>query len=159
VVGNKHDLEDLVQEDLHYNGGSVNATVMESLKLISTPKVESLMESLDREFGMDVLSGSYNKMKLFVNGVKNQPELAAWVLETMRVALRRKEVEPSDVLLQAYQKSRNNELTFIQTALATCATVSHMIAFAESVGSVDPALSQKLLDSSCHAQLFSTRPS
>jgi hypothetical protein len=36
------------------------------------------MGKIDMEFGMDVLTGSYNKLKLFMAAVKNSSELGAW---------------------------------------------------------------------------------
>ncbi len=156
--GDRYELKDLVSKEVRYQGGLINQTMIQVMRALQ-PFLESSvvmekLEKLDREHGMDVLTGSYNKLKLFLSAVKSSADSAAWVLESMIVALERKEVAVDSFVLATYQKKRNGEPNFLSTALATRTTISHLISLAEGVETFDVDLA-KLLKEKVTAKLRS----
>ena len=142
----KPDLKKLVSQDVRFHGGLVNTTmlrVITSLKPFLTPEIEGLLSTLDREFGMEVLTASYNKIKLFLAAVKNSAQVGSWVLATMILALRRGEVNPNDFKVDSYQKGKGRA-SFIQVACANLVIVCHFMALAEGVSQLDAPLAAKL---------------
>ena len=113
IGGSKSDLKALMKAQVQYNGGLINAAmlkVMDQLKKIDSDEVSRLFRQLDREFGHEVLTGSYNKLKLFCTAAKNA-DGAAWILMSQLVALRRKEVTVNDFPLTAYTKKLGKKPT------------------------------------------------
>ena len=100
-------------------------------------------EELDREFGSEVLTASYSKVRLLVLAVKHDQETMDWVLDAMLTALRRQEVTPDDFKIDAYQK-KANETNFIQHALTTRAVCQHLDSIASGIERVDANLGQRL---------------
>ena len=92
---------------------------------------------------MEVLTASYNKLKLLMQAVKNNTEVGSWVLATMIVALRRHEVAPSDFTVECYSKGRAQP-SFIQIACANRVIVCHCMSLVESVAQIDAPLAAKL---------------
>ena len=98
IGGSKPDLRKLMSKDLQYNGGLINAAMLKviaQLKTIESDESTYLFRLLDREFGQDILTGSYNKLKLFCSTAKT-PAGACWILMSQLVALRRQEVTVLD---------------------------------------------------------------
>ncbi len=142
----KPDLKKLILQEVRFHGAIVNTTMMrviQSLKPFLTSQVEGLLSALDREFGMEVLTASYNKLKMLMQAVKNNSELGSWVLATMIVSLRRREVDPSDFTVECYSKGRGQP-SFIQIACANRVIVSHCASLVESVVQIDAPLAAQL---------------
>ena len=95
VSADKIDIKKLQKFDLRFHGGQFNATMLSTMKamkpILESEQCMSLISALDREYGQGVLTGSYNKLKLFHSCIKGNTDTGAWVLETMLTALRRRE--------------------------------------------------------------------
>ena len=146
----KLNLTDLVQRDIRFNGGLINATMINVIKslqpMLQSKDVVEKLTQLDRQHGQDVLSGSYNKLKLLLAHLKGDTAMFAWVLESMITALNRKEVTANNFLLQSYQKTRNGSPNFVQMSMATRMMVEHLVALANGVATVDSDLACLLKD-------------
>ena len=105
--------------------------------------VDDLLDSLDREFGSDVLTGSYNKSRLLFTTTKNTPDMCAWVLETLLLGLRRGDATKEDFILAAFQKHKDTP-NFMEVALAKRFIIQHLISLKDNVASIDNDLGQKL---------------
>ena len=143
----KPDLKKLIHQDVRFHGAIVNTTMMRvilSLKPFLTSQVEDLLNTLDREFGMEVLTASYNKIKLLMQAVKNNTEVGSWVLASMIVSLRRQEVAPSDFTVECYSKGKSQP-SFIQIACANKVIVRHCASLVDTVAEIiDAPLAAKL---------------
>ena len=117
--------------------------VILSLKPFLTSQVEGLLNTLDREFGMEVLTASYNKLKLLMQAVKSNAEVGSWVLASMIVSLRRQEVAPSDFTVECYSKGKSQP-SFIQIACANMVIVRHCASLVDTVAEIDAPLAAKL---------------
>ena len=148
IGGPKPDLKKLMKLDVQYNGGQINLAMMKviaQLKTIESAEVLRLFRLLDREFGHEVLTGSYNKLKLFCAAAKNS-ENAAWILKSQLVALRRKEVTTANFALNAYQKEKTSEeANFMSVAMATRSLIKHLETVLEGVKAVDATLGEKMI--------------
>ena len=105
MFGKDLSVKDTVQRGIRFLGGQYNDTMAQTIKLMQsslmTPGNLKKLQDLDRIYGQDVLTGSYNKIKAFLSTTKNDPINCAWVLDQMSVALDRKEVNKDDFLLTA----------------------------------------------------------
>ena len=142
----KIDVKKLQGKGVKFNGGLMNTTmakVIDNLRRVSSDRSRRLLTQLDREFSMEVLSASYNKLRLVLNHVKADGDMFEWVLETMLVGLRRGEVSADDFKLDAFQK-KSGSANFIQCAIVVYEVVAYLRSLAASVASVDEPLAQKL---------------
>ena len=142
----KIDVKYLQSQDVKFNGGLMNTTMaktVENLKRAYTQGAKDLCANLDRQFGSEILTASYNKVRLMLNAVKSDPENFEWVLDAMTTALRRQEVTPDDFKYDAYQK-KSGEANFIQHAMTVRTVVQHFDAIATSIRAVDDRLGERL---------------
>ena len=158
----KLELNKLVKLELRHNGSIVNAamiSVIGALRKVRSPQVDALFASLEREFGSDVVTGSYNKLKLLIGTCKQMPESCSWVLESMLVGLRRKEVRVEDFLLHNFQSNRDGP-NFMQTSLAQMVAINHLVSLKDNVAAVDSSLAkileEKITSKLCRPALFNT---
>ena len=155
----------LAARDIRHQGGLINVTMVQTIKHIQntflhSPECMARLQKLDRIHGQDVLTASYNKIKLFLSTVKNDASTSQWVLDQMLTALDRKEVSKGDFLLDAYKKPRNGAANFVQMAMATKLMTEHCISIIDGLSAVDAELSQKLRDNVtsnlCNPALYNT---
>ena len=144
-------VKDLAQRDIRFHGGQVNTTMVQTIKLmqsswLSSPDCTAKLNTLDRNHGQEVLTASYNKIKLFLSATKNDAATCSWVLDQMLTALDRKEVGKSDFLLEAYKKPRNGSANFVHMAMSTKAMVEHCDSIVQGLFAMDEALANKLQD-------------
>ena len=136
----KLDLKECMKHNLRYNGAPINSTMVQvilNLRKVCDPEVVTLFASLEREFGVEVVTGSYNKLKYLLNAVKCVPESLAWVLETMLVGLRRGSFTAEHFTCTAFSSSRKGQPTFINKALAQMCIVKHLVTATDNVAAVE----------------------
>ena len=151
LIDKSVNVKDLALRDIRFQGGKFNTTMGQTIKhmqssMLSSKDCLARLHRLDRSHGQEVLTGSYNKIKLFLSTTKNEPMTIRWVLDQMLTALDRKEISKSDFLLEAYKKPRNGSANFVQLAMATKVMVEHYETVVSGLATVDATLSQKLQD-------------
>ena len=150
VLGSKDlNVKEMVQLDIRFHGGQFNQTMASTIKamqlsLLTSDHCMTTLQELDRVHGQEVLTGSYNKIKLFLSTCNNDNLTCAWVLDQIITALDRKEVGKGDFLLETYKKTRNGSANFVQMAIATKLMVEHCETIVEGLRGVDEALAEKL---------------
>jgi hypothetical protein len=141
-------VQDLVAKDIRFNGGLINASMMKAMGALGslvTPECRELCSLLERRFGYDVLTGSYNKLRMLANGCQKQGTGALqWALETMYIVLLRGTLDVSDFKNETFLKGRDGSPSWITVALTQRVVVQHLCTLAEGVGKVDPALAATL---------------
>ena len=144
ISNKKMDIKQLMRQEVQFNGGLINATMVKTIQQMSIldEHARRLLRILDREFGHEVLTGSYNKLKAFCAAAKTS-EGACFILESQLVALRRNEVTAADFLLSAYSKGSNGK-NFMQVAMANRCMVKHLKSIMDGVKAVDPDLGEKM---------------
>ena len=136
---------------LRFCGGLINPTMMKAVQGIKSNvnrKSREIIGELDRRFGRDVLSASYGKMRLLINGCSNRSSdvsvLVEWCLETMLIMLARKDCAPSDFAVSQFSKARDGTPSWIAQAIATRVIVQHMQSILDNVAQVDAVLASKI---------------
>lgn len=144
----KIDVKQLQSKDIKFQGGLMNTTMaktVEHVKKCLNDKIDKQYGDLDREYGQEVLTGSYNKVRLLLLAVKQDTDVLEWTLDAMMTALRRSEVTVDDFKVDRYQK-KNGEPNFVQHAVACRAIAMHLSSVADSILKVDEPLGRKLKD-------------
>ena len=90
-----------------------------------------------------MLTGSYNKVRLLLLGVKQDAAVLEWTLDAMVTSLRRREVTVDDFKVDRYQR-KAGEPNFIQHAVTCRIIAMHLASVAESILKVDEPLGKKL---------------
>jgi len=151
ITGGKHDLLALQKMKLHFCGGLINASMLKVAHLVvsvMSKDCRKLLSEIDRRFGRDVLSSSYNKIRLLITGCQHKSvpveSLLFWCLETMLVMLKRKECSPSDFTVLQFSKGRDGTPSWIAQAIALRAIVEHMQSILDNVAHVDAALANTI---------------
>ena len=141
---------DLQKENVRYDGGLVNVSMIRSInsiRLLLTPRGRELMSLIERRFGLKVLTGSYNKLRMLANGCsKAGPEGMDWCIEAMLMSLLRQTLEPGDFKNEVFLKGKDGSPSWISMALATKSVCSHLTSLAEGVSKVDEELSKILME-------------
>ena len=149
----KPDLKQLVDKDIRYQGGLINQTMLRTIVQLRSlqPSSKVLINLIDREFGKDVVSSSYNKLRNLLYGCSTgnkhevvNPEYVDWALQCLLVTLRRKEAEPSDFKGDTFTK-KGDRPSWIGVSLAQQAILTHLNSVVQGLGSVNKALSDSLL--------------
>ena len=144
----------LTAKKMAYNGGAINQTMLRTIQQLRamTSDAKITIAKIDREFGKDVLSGSYNKLRLLMYGCSSgarhetvHPEYVEWCCETLLVTLMRKEAEPDEFKVDTFSSSKETP-SWIQLAIATRAVVEHLATLVQNLGSVNKACSDQLQD-------------
>jgi hypothetical protein len=140
-------LADALKLELRFNGAAVNTTMVRTIHLVRqvvTDRSRQLMGMLDREFGQEVLSAQYSKLRLLLNSCKGKSETFEWVLEAMISGLRRKEITPEDLNTVNLSKPRNGAPSFVSICSAQQLLINHMQQVAAAVQSVDAKMADEL---------------
>lgn len=152
----KLDIIDLQKKQLRFAGGLINATMVKAvtgLRGILTPEARNLISEIDRRFGRDVLSGSYNKVRLLVGACQQKTgdgkEQFVWALQTLLVMLVRKDATVAEFTVTTFSKGKNGNPSWISQSLATRAIVRHIFHVVDSAGLVDQKLAQKIKEHVC----------
>jgi len=151
ITGGKHDLTALQKMKVQFGGGIVNATMLKvTHSVVQHMDVDcrKLVAEIDRRFGRDVLSASYNKMRFLIQGCSHKSrsieKLLPWCLETMLVTLMRKDAMPSDFTVTQFQKGKDGSPSWVSQAIASLAVVEHMQSILDNIGHVDQALADNI---------------
>lgn len=129
----KLDVVALQKRQLRFAGGLINPTMVKTvngLRSILTPEARNLISELDRRFGRDVLSGSYNKVRLLVCACQQKTgdgkEQFVWALQSLLVMLVRKDAGVAEFTVSTFSKGKNGAPSWIAQALAMRAIVLHI---------------------------------
>jgi hypothetical protein len=147
--GGKMDFKRLSALDLKFNGGSLNLTMHKTLMAISTvmsPELKNLVARLDRQFGLEVFSGSYNKIRLMILAC-SKGDIAAcflWNVEFLFVSLVRGDATPADFKTEIFSKSRSGAPSWVQSVCTTRLVVKHIQTIISKLEVVDPKLAKDL---------------
>ena len=149
----KPDLKDLVEKQIRYNSGLINQTMLRcAVQLQSVhDETKTLIAQLDREYGKEVLSGSYNKLRNLLygccTGAKRDlidADLVDWSVRCLLMTLRRKEAEPEDFKVDTFSKSRDGTPSWIMVSHAQRGIVLHLWTLVSGLKSVNQPLSEQL---------------
>ena len=147
---NQNIVTGLQKDNVRYDGGLVNVSMIRSInsiRLLLTPRGRELMSLIERGFGLKVLTGSYNKLRMLANGCsKAGPEGMDWCIEAMYMSLTRQTLEPGDFKNEVFLKGKDGSPSWISMALATKQVCAHLASLAEGVSKVDADLSKILLE-------------
>ena len=102
----KPNLKELVAKGMRFDGALVNSSMIQTIDKFSsvfTPETAGIVGQIDRSFGSKVFSGKYNKVRLLLQGCKNDPENVRWCLESILVGLQRGEIAADDLTLDAFR--------------------------------------------------------
>ena len=121
-----------------------------------------LLQQIDREHGREVMSMSYTKLRLLLQGCKNDSDSIEWCLRTALASLRRREVTPDKFVVDTFSNTKDGPFSWIKVALAQRVIVEHMTIISKNIGAVNPRLSSQLLEEvitplanpMCYASLF-----
>ena len=151
------DLQTLQSKGVRFNGGDINVTMLRtiiSLKKALTPQARSVLGLLDREFGREVLSMSYNKIRLLLQQVSvcskggegGDPasEVLEWVLASLWASLRRKEAEPAQFTVETFTKGRQGEPSWIALAAMQRLIVMHVATIFRSFKECESELAARI---------------
>ena len=159
----KKDLQVLQKMKLRFGGSLVNATMLKVagvLRGAMTPESRKLVGEIDRRFGREVLSGSYNKLRLLIQGCQGKGSdvntLVSWSLETMLIMLMRKEFTVNDFTVTQFAKQRDGSASWIAQAVATRTVVQYMQSILANIELVDAPLARKI-DSEVFTKMSSYR--
>ena len=151
ITGGKQDLATLQKMKLHYCGGLINSSMLKVANLVisvMSKDCRKLISEIDRRFGRDVLSSSYNKMRLLINACQHKSvpveSLLTWSLETMLVMLIRRDCSPSDFTVTQFSKGRDGTPSWVSQAIAVRAVVAHMQSILDNISHVDATLASKI---------------
>ncbi len=151
ITGGRHDLQALQKMKLRFCGGLVNATMLKVANSVCTvmdKRCRTLLSEIDRRFGREVLSGSYNKVRLLIQGCQNKASdhgvLVSWCLETMLVMLSRRDCAPADFTVAQFSKGRDGTPSWVAQAIATRAVVMHMQSILDNISHVDEPLASNI---------------
>jgi len=145
----KPDLKTLVAKNLVFNNGPVNATMLRtilSLHSVFNEQHRVLLQQIDREYGRDVMSMSYNKLRLLLQGCKNDPDSIEWCLRTALASLRLREVTPDKFTMDTFSNAKDGTPSWMKIALAQRLIVQHMVTISTNIEAVNPQLSSQLLE-------------
>ena len=150
-VSGKKELKSLQDMKLRFAGSLINMSMLKVANLVAkcvTQRSRDLLGDIDRRWGMDVLSGSYNKMRLLIQGCQNKGDepsvLVSWCLETMMTMLMRKDYAPSAFTVTQFSKQRDGSASWIAQAIATRTVVRYMQSILSNVEMVDAPLANKI---------------
>jgi hypothetical protein len=149
ACGGVLDFKRLVSLDLRFNGGALNQTMFKTLtsvKCVMTPELKAMLAKLDRQFGMDVLSGSYNKIRLMVNTcIKyNTAESFLWTVQFLYVSLARGDAAISDFKTEIFSKGKDGSPSWVHECCAQRIVVQHIQSIVSSIFKVDAKLGNDL---------------
>ena len=135
---------------VRFNGGLFNLSMlkaMNTLRGLLTDRSRELLSLIERRFGFEVLTGSYNKLRMLANGChKSGSTGLEWCLETMYMALLRKNLEPGDFKNETFLKGKDGTPSWITMALTQKTVAEHLKTLAEGVAKVDEQLSTTLME-------------
>ena len=118
--GEKPDLNTLQEECLVFNGSATNATMlrtMGTLHICFQDEHRVLIQQIDRAYGRDVMSMSYNKTRLLLQGCKNDPGSAEFWLLSALASLRLREMTPDKFTVDMLSNA-NGTPSWMSIALA-----------------------------------------
>ena len=143
-------VNNLQKENVRFNGGLINVSMVRSINSIRallTSRARELMCLIERRFGFDVLTGSYNKLRMLATGcTKVGASGMEWCVESMYMSLLRQSLEPADFKNDTFLKGKDGTPSWIAMALAQKQVCHHLQSLAEGVSKVDPALSTILME-------------
>ena len=149
--GKPFDLAFLQQKKLRFCGGLVNATMLKTIGNVQTmvdDELRLLFGQLDRRFGRDALTASYNKIRLLLLGCQNKHadarELVKWTVEVIILMLSTGSCTAADLTVTQFQKGRDGSPSLISQAVAQHAVVSHIFNIVANIAKVDSQLSEKI---------------
>lgn len=123
------------------------------MRSILTPEARDLISEIDRNFGRDVLSGSYNKVRLLVSACQQKSgggkEQFVWALQTLLVMLLRKDAGVAEFTVSTFSKGKNGSPSWIAQSLATRAIVRHIFHVVDTAGVVDEKLAKDIAQRVC----------
>ena len=94
-----------------------------------SPEAHRAIGLIDRKFGFDVLSGSYNKMLRLMQGthskVAKQDDLILWSLQSMYVLLKRGECTRDDFKCDNFIKAKDGSPSWIAQCLVQQSFLEH----------------------------------
>ena len=138
----------LQKSNVRYNNGLINSSMVKAMSSVGsmlTPRARQLMGFIEARFGLEVLTGSYNKVRMLANGCqKVGTEGFEWCLETMYMALKRDLLEAVDFKNETFMKGKDGCPSWISMALTQRTVVQHFVALADGVAKVDANLSNTL---------------
>ena len=151
----KPELKFLVDKEIRYNGGLINATMLRCALQVSklSEAARDLIGMIDRTFGREVLSLSYNKLRNLLYtcspGAKHDvvsTELAEWSLQTLFCTLVRKEAEPDEFKVETFSKGRDGRPSWVAVAIAQHGVVEHLAAIVAGLRKSNSSLATQLED-------------
>ena len=86
----------------------MNATMLRtilSLHRVFQETHRALLQQIDREYGRDVMSMSYNKLRLLLQGCKNDPDSVEWCLQSALASLRLREMIPDKFTVDTFSNT------------------------------------------------------
>ena len=138
----------LQKKNVRFNGSLINVSMIKSmngLKGMLTTRARELLALIENRFGFDVLTGSYNKLRMLTNGcAKVGASGFEWCLETMYMSMLRGNLDASDFRTETFLKGKDGSPSWISVALTQKEVVEHLVSIAQGVAKVDPSLSATL---------------
>jgi hypothetical protein len=127
----------LSAKGVRFNGAIINKTMLNVVELMSkilTNEVETCLTQLDREFGQETLSMSYNKLGRFIQvATKTAPmaglsatEMLLFLLEAMQVTLQRRIVPPKFFTSDVLDKQKNGAAGWLAMTATKCSVVQYI---------------------------------
>ena len=141
-------MKDPIIGSITYNKSQINSTMiktMVNLKTCMSSEVRALFETINHEFGMEVLSGSYTKLRMLFLIVNKNPVALAWVLQSVLVGLRRQEMTVEELTCNSFTKTKGSPTPcFGVLAMTQQVMVNHLTQLCENVRMVDSTLAEAL---------------
>lgn len=155
MSGGSPQLQVLQDKNLRYNGGLINMTMLRTINQLGglTPSARAILSEIENHFGREVLSLSYNKLRLLMQQVSasrsqggNHSEIVEtteFVLQSLLVALLRKEATVAEFPNDTFSKGRDKP-SWIAMSRAQRVVVCHLANIVNNLVHVEPALAQRI---------------